>query len=162
MTIAIWLTISQLTCTKAKRKTKALSMIGNASNAANDVGTFINITAEILCWLLFYNETLLPFRHFWPNSIKSPEACLERNMTSPSDNVDQLAIWDVVRNRSQSSRCVSLSSFSGSLDNSHSVEKNQSYQYNKTFVCCNAWCVTLRQKRNTPSQHIQYFYVKNN
>ena len=74
-------------------------------------------------------------------------------MTSPSDNVDELAIWDVVRNRSQSSRCVSLSSFSGSLDNSHSVEMNQSCQYNKTFVCCNAWCVTLRQKRNTASLH---------
>ena len=83
-------------------------------------------------------------------------------MTSPSDNVDKLAIWDVVRNRSQSSRCVSLSSFSGSLDNSHSVEMNQSCQYNKTFVCCNAWCVTLRQKRNTASLHMQYFYATNN
>ena len=45
----IWLTISQLTCTKTKRKTKAFSMIGNASNAVTDSGTFINITAEILC-----------------------------------------------------------------------------------------------------------------
>ena len=26
----------------------------------------------------------------------------------------------------------------------------------------NAWCVTLRQKRNTPSLHIQYFYATNN
>ena len=59
---------------------------------------------------------------------------------------DKLAIWDAVRNRSQSSRCVSLSSFSGSLSTTVIVLK-----------CTNR---TNTLKRSSVVMHGVWLYVK--